>query len=54
MLSYLFRPFNAFDQPMVSKNVKLVSFLLFYREFIILIFYLGLWSFSLEFLTESC
>ncbi|XTI94601.1 hypothetical protein V2W45_1250688, partial [Cenococcum geophilum] len=41
-LSYLFRLFNVFNQPMVSKNIKLVGFLLFYREFIILIFYLGL------------
>src|SRR6266702_6141112 len=25
-LSYLFRLFNAFNQPMVNKNIKLVSF----------------------------
>ena len=30
ILSYLFRPFNAFNQPIVNKNIKLVSFFIYF------------------------
>ena len=47
-LNYLFKSFNAFNQPMVNKSIKLISFGYYFN------IYLGLWVFSSDFSTKSC